>query len=138
MAINENPTRVPKHELREVGWSKAIELVKVAGKDGEEFDCATWLHKAKELSKEGVKEEVERHLPGKENGALGDYLPQALQEPVACGRRITAWRFFMQVQGIRRIYARNDLNSTGSERVRSRPNTRTRARQLAKCHARRR
>ena len=66
MAIHENLTRVPKHQLREVGWSKAIELVKVARKDGEQFDCATWLHKAKELPKEGFKEEVERHLTGKE------------------------------------------------------------------------
>ena len=66
MAIHENLTRVPKQQLREVGWSKAIELVKVARRDGERFDCATWLHKAKELPKEGFKGEVERHLTGKE------------------------------------------------------------------------
>ena len=66
MAIHENLTRVPKPQLREVGWSKAVELVKVARKDGEEFDCATWLHKAKELPKEGFKTEVERYLTGKE------------------------------------------------------------------------
>jgi hypothetical protein len=40
--------------------------VKVARKDGERFDCATWLHAAKELSKEGLKTEVERYLTGKE------------------------------------------------------------------------
>jgi hypothetical protein len=66
MAIHENLTRVPKPQLREVGWSKAVELVKVARKDGEEFDCATWLHRAKELPKEGFKTEVERYLTGKE------------------------------------------------------------------------
>ncbi len=66
MAIHENLARVPKSQLREVGWSKAVELVKVARKDGEEFDCATWLHKAKKLPKEGFKTEVERHLTGKE------------------------------------------------------------------------
>src|SRR5262250_3422338 len=66
MAIHENLTRVPKQQLREVGWSKAIELVKVARRDGAGFDCATWLHKAKELPKEGFKGEVERHLTGKE------------------------------------------------------------------------
>ncbi len=69
MAIHENLTRVPKPQLRDVGWSKAVELVKVARKDGEEFDCATWLHKAKELSKEGFKTEVERYLTGKETEA---------------------------------------------------------------------
>jgi hypothetical protein len=46
MAIHENLTKVPKQQLREVGWSKAIELVKVARKDGEEFDCATWLQRS--------------------------------------------------------------------------------------------
>ena len=66
MAIHENLTRIPKQQLRKVGWSKAVELVKVARKDGEDFDCATWLHKAREMPKEGFKAEVERHLTGKE------------------------------------------------------------------------
>ncbi len=66
MAIHEKLTQIPKQALREVGWSKAIELVKVARRDGEEFDCATWLHKAKALPKEGFKGEVERHLTGQE------------------------------------------------------------------------
>jgi len=66
MAIHENLTKIPKQQLREVGWSKAMELVKVARKDGENFNCATWLHKAKELPKERFKGEVERHLTGKE------------------------------------------------------------------------
>jgi hypothetical protein len=66
MAIHENLTRIPKHELQKVGWSKATELVKVARRDGEQFDCATWLHRAKEMPKEGFKNEVERHLTGKE------------------------------------------------------------------------
>jgi hypothetical protein len=66
MAIHENLTRIPKPQLREVGWSKAVELVKVARRDGENFDCATWLHKAREMPKEGFKGEVERHLTGKD------------------------------------------------------------------------
>jgi hypothetical protein len=66
MAIHENLTRVPKQQLREVGWSKAVELVKVSRKDGEQFDCATWLHKAKAMPKDAFKGEVERHLTGKE------------------------------------------------------------------------
>jgi hypothetical protein len=66
MAIHENLTRIPKPELRQVGWSKAVELVKVARKDGENFDCATWLHKAKGMPKEGFRGEVERHLTGRE------------------------------------------------------------------------
>jgi len=65
MAIHENLTRVPKGPLREIGWSKAVELVKVARKDRENFDSATWLHAAKEMPKEEFKTAVERHLSGK-------------------------------------------------------------------------
>ncbi len=67
MAIHETLTKIPKQQLREVGWSKATELVKVARKDREAFDCATWLHKARGLPKEGFKGEVERYLTGKES-----------------------------------------------------------------------
>ena len=35
-------------------------------RDGQQFDCATWLHKAQELPKEEFKREVERHLTGQE------------------------------------------------------------------------
>ena len=69
MAIHENLTRIPKQHLREVGWSKATEMAKVARRDGNDFDCATWLHKAKELPKEEFKREVERHLTGRETEA---------------------------------------------------------------------
>lgn len=66
MAIHEHLTRVPKPQLQEIGWTKARELVKVARKEGSEFACAPWVHKAKELPKEQFKREVERHLTGKE------------------------------------------------------------------------
>jgi len=66
MGIHETLTRIPKPDLRQVGWSKAVELTRVARRDGESFDCATWLHRAKSLPKEGFKFEVERHLTGKE------------------------------------------------------------------------
>ena len=51
------------------GWSKAIELVKVARSDGERFESATWLHKARSLPKEEFKQAVEQHLTGKETEA---------------------------------------------------------------------
>jgi HD superfamily phosphohydrolase YqeK len=52
-------------ELRKQLQQVGAELVKVARRDGEEFDCATWLHKAKEMPKEGLKYAVERHLTGR-------------------------------------------------------------------------
>ncbi len=66
MTIHEHLTRVPKPQLQEIGWTKARELVKVARRDGPEFACAPWVHKAKELPREQFKLEVERHLTGKE------------------------------------------------------------------------
>ena len=69
MTIHEHLTRIPKPQLREMGWTKARELVKVARKDGAEFACAPWVHKAKELPKEQFRREVERHLTGKETEA---------------------------------------------------------------------
>src|ERR1700690_2271260 len=44
MAIHEQLPRPIRHNLRQVGWTKAAELAKVARKDGQEFDCATWSH----------------------------------------------------------------------------------------------
>jgi hypothetical protein len=66
MAIHEQLPRQTHHELTQVGWTKAAELAKVARRDGQQFDCATWLHKAQELPKEEFKREVERHLTGQE------------------------------------------------------------------------
>jgi len=49
-----------------MGWTKARELVKVARREGQRFDCAPWVHKAQKLPREQFKREVERHLTGKE------------------------------------------------------------------------
>jgi hypothetical protein len=65
MAIHENLTRVPKQQLREIGWTKARELAKVARREGPRFESAPWVHKAQELPKEEFKREVERHLTGR-------------------------------------------------------------------------
>jgi hypothetical protein len=39
----------------------------VARRDGQEFDCATWLHKARSLPKDQFKREVEKELTGRES-----------------------------------------------------------------------
>src|ERR1700722_17617188 len=66
MTIHEQLPRIPKLHLKQVGWSKATELAKVARRDGQQFDCATWLHRAQQMPKEEFKRDVERHLTGKE------------------------------------------------------------------------
>lgn len=69
MAIHERLPRIPKRELREVGWTKATELAKLARREGQRFESATWLHKARSMPKEEFKREVERHLTGKTSEA---------------------------------------------------------------------
>ena len=49
-----------------MGWTKGLELAKVARRDGQHFDCATWLHKARELPKEDFRRAVEKELTGRE------------------------------------------------------------------------
>jgi len=66
MTIHEPLTRIPKRELKEVGWTKAAELVKVARREGQRFESAIWLHKAQSTTTEEFKREVDRHLTGQE------------------------------------------------------------------------
>ena len=49
-----------------MGWAKGLELAKVARRNGQHFDCATWLHKARTLPKDDFRREVEKELTGKE------------------------------------------------------------------------
>src|ERR1700689_5365042 len=64
MAIHENLTKIPKQQLKEIGWRKAAEMVKVARRDGKAFKCAPWVHKAKEMARGEFEREVEKHLTG--------------------------------------------------------------------------
>jgi hypothetical protein len=66
MSIHEHLPPQARKELKEVGWTKGVELAKVARRDGQEFDCATWLHEARQMPKEEFKREVERELTGGE------------------------------------------------------------------------
>jgi hypothetical protein len=65
MSIHENLPPQARKELKKVGWAKGIELAKLARRDRQHFDCATWLHKARQLSKADFQQAVERELTGK-------------------------------------------------------------------------
>jgi len=69
MTIHEHLTKVPKTQLQQIGWTKARALVKVARSEGDKFALCTWVHKAKQLPREEVKREVEKHLTGQEQEA---------------------------------------------------------------------
>jgi hypothetical protein len=66
MSIQEQLPPPIRKQIKQVGWSKAVELVKVARSDGDRFESATWLHKAQEMPKDRFKEEVEKYLTGKD------------------------------------------------------------------------
>ena len=69
MSIHEHLPPQARKELKEVGWTKSLELAKVARRDGQEFDCATWMQKARGMAKDQFRREVERELTGKETEA---------------------------------------------------------------------
>jgi hypothetical protein len=66
MSIHEHLPRQARKDLKQVGWTKGMELVKIARAEGQGFDCATWLHKARSMRKEEFKREVEKELTGRE------------------------------------------------------------------------
>jgi hypothetical protein len=66
MSIHEHPPPQLKKDLLQVGWAKGLELAKLARKQGQRFESATWMHKAREMPKDEFKREVERELTGKD------------------------------------------------------------------------
>ena len=52
MSIHEHLPPQARKQLKEVGWTKGLELAKLARRDRQHFDCATWLHRAREMPKE--------------------------------------------------------------------------------------
>ena len=67
MSIHEHLPPQVRKELKQVGWTKGLELAKLARRDGQHFDCATWLHKARALPKEDFSRAVEKELTGKDS-----------------------------------------------------------------------
>jgi len=65
MSIHEHLPPQARKQLKEVGWTKGLELAKIARRDRQRFDCATWMHRARQLSKEDFQQAVERELTGK-------------------------------------------------------------------------
>jgi hypothetical protein len=66
MSIHEHLPPQVRRDLKQVGWTKGLELAKLARKQGQQFESATWLHKARQMPKEEFRREVERELTGKD------------------------------------------------------------------------
>src|SRR5438128_4268066 len=66
MSIHEHLPPQVRKELKQVGWTKGRELAKVARAEGQRFDCAPWVHKARAMPREQFRREVEKELTGRE------------------------------------------------------------------------
>ena len=66
MSIHEHLPPQARKYLKEIGWTKGRELAKVARRDGQDFDCAPWVHKARSMPREDFRRELEKELTGKE------------------------------------------------------------------------
>ena len=66
MSIHEHLPPQVRKDLKAVGWAKGVELAKLARKQGQRFESATWLHRARQMPKEEFKREVEKELTGRE------------------------------------------------------------------------
>jgi hypothetical protein len=65
MSIHEHLPPEVKRELKQVGWTKGLELAKLAkSRNGQGFESAIWLHKAKNLTPQEFQREVEKELTG--------------------------------------------------------------------------
>ena len=67
MSIHEHLPPQVRKELKQVGWTKGLELAKLARQQGQRFDGATWLHKAREMPKAEFQQAVEKELTGKDS-----------------------------------------------------------------------
>jgi hypothetical protein len=67
MSIHEQLPPQVKKQLKEVGWTKGLELAKLARQQGQRFESATWLHKARQMPKAEFQREVEKELTGKDS-----------------------------------------------------------------------
>jgi hypothetical protein len=56
MSIHEHLPPQARKQLKEVGWAKGMELAKLARRDKQHFDCATWLSQSPSDDGGGIQE----------------------------------------------------------------------------------
>ena len=67
MSIHEHLPPQVRKELKNIGWTKGRELAKLARAEGQRFDCAPWVHKARSMPRAEFTREVEKALTGRES-----------------------------------------------------------------------
>ncbi len=66
LALHEHLPPQARKELKNIGWTKGRELAKLARAEGQRFDCAPWVHKARSMPREEFTREVEKELTGRD------------------------------------------------------------------------
>jgi len=66
MSIHEHLPPQVRKDLKEIGWTKGRELAKLARAEGQHFDCAPWVHRARSMPREDFRRAVEKELTGKD------------------------------------------------------------------------
>ena len=66
MSIHEHLPPQARRDLKSIGWTKGRELAKLARAEGQRFDCAPWVHKARSMPREEFAREVEKELTGRD------------------------------------------------------------------------
>jgi len=67
MSIHEHLPPQARKDLKEIGWTKGRELAKLARAEGQQFECAPWVHKARSMPREEFAREVEKELTGRDS-----------------------------------------------------------------------
>jgi len=67
MSIHEHLPPQVRKDLKSIGWTKGRELAKLVRAEGQRFDCAPRVHKARSMPREEFTREVERELTGRES-----------------------------------------------------------------------
>jgi len=66
MSIHEHLPPQARKDLKTIVWTKGRELAKLARAEGQQFDCAPWVHKARSMPREEFTREVEKELTGRD------------------------------------------------------------------------
>jgi hypothetical protein len=66
MSIHEHLPAQARKDLKSIGWTKGRELAKLARAEGQRFNCAPWVHKARSMPREEFAREVEKELSGRD------------------------------------------------------------------------
>jgi hypothetical protein len=67
MSIHEHLPPPVRRDLKQLGWAKGLELAKLARHQGQHFESATWLHRARQMPKVEFQREVEKELTGRDS-----------------------------------------------------------------------